>query len=55
MGNYLSKFDNKVFTFHTPPITSEHLKTIVNGIQKSHVFCDCYTLKQWARKIYKKY
>ena len=37
MGNRLSRFNDKPFTFHTPPLTSGHLKKVANGIRKNPV------------------
>ena len=37
MGHCLSKFNDKPFTLHTTPLTSEHLKKVVSGIQKNPV------------------
>ena len=37
MGNCLSKFNDKSFTLHTPPLTSGDLKKAVRGIQKNPV------------------
>ena len=37
MGNCLSTFDDKpFFTLHMPPLTTGHLKKVVNGIRKNH-------------------
>ena len=35
MGNCLSKFNDKPFTLHTPPLTAGHLKKVGSGIQKN--------------------
>ena len=37
MGNCLSKFNDKSFTLHRPPLTSGHLKKVVSGIRKNPV------------------
>ena len=37
MGNCLSKFNEKSFTLHTPPLTAEHLKKAASGIRKNPV------------------
>ena len=37
MGNCLSKFNDKPFTFHTPPLTAGHLKKAASGIRKNSV------------------
>ena len=37
MGNCLSKFNDKSFTLHTPPLTSGHLQKVVSGIRKNPV------------------
>ena len=37
MGNCLSKFNDKSFTLHTPPLTSGHLKKVASGIRKNAV------------------
>ena len=48
MGNYLSKFNDKSFTLHTPPLTSGHLKKVVSGIRKNLV-------KYFAMGVLQKY
>ena len=35
MGNCLSKFNDKPFTLHTPPLTAGHLKKVASGIRKN--------------------
>ena len=35
MGDCLSKFNDKPFTLHTPPLTAEHLKKAASGIPKN--------------------
>ena len=35
MGNCLSKFNDKPFTLHTPPLTAVHLKKVASGIRKN--------------------
>ena len=37
MGNCLTKFNNKPFTLHTPPLTAGHLKKAASGIRKNSV------------------
>ena len=37
MGNSLSKFNDKSFTFYTPPLTSGHLKKVASGIRNNPV------------------
>ena len=37
MGNCLSKFIDKPFTLHTPPLTAGHLKKVPSGIQNNPV------------------
>ena len=37
MGNSLSKFNDKSFTFLTPPVTSGHIRKAINGVQKKSV------------------
>ena len=37
MGNCLSKFNDKPFTLHTPPLTAGHLKKVASGIRKNSV------------------
>ena len=37
MGNYLSKCNDKLFTLHTPPLTSGHAKKTISGVQKNPV------------------
>ena len=37
MGNCISKFNDKPFSHHTPPLTSGHLKKVASGIQKNPV------------------
>ena len=48
MGNYLSKFNDISFTFHTPPLTSGHLKKVVSDIQQNPV-------KYFAMGVHQKY
>ena len=48
MGNYLSKFNYKPFTFHTLPLTSGHLKKVASGISKNPV-------KYFATDVHQKY
>ena len=48
MGNCLSKFNDKTFTLHTPPLTSGHLKKVVSGIWKNPV-------KSFATGIHQEY
>ena len=35
MRNCLSKFNDKPFTLHTPPLTAGHLKKVASGIGKN--------------------
>ena len=37
MGNCLSKFNDKRFTLHMPPLIAGHLKKVASGIQKNPV------------------
>ena len=37
MGNCLTKFNDKSFTLHTPPLTSRHLKKMASGVQNNPV------------------
>ena len=37
MGNCLSKFNDKLFTLHAPPLTSGHLRKVASGIRKNPV------------------
>ena len=37
MGNCISKFSDKAFNLHTPPLTSGHLKKVASGIRKNPV------------------
>ena len=37
MGNRLSKFNDKPFILHTPPLTAGHLKKVASGIRKNPV------------------
>ena len=37
MGNCISKFNDKRFTLHAPPLTSGYLKKVASGIQKNPV------------------
>ena len=48
MGNCLSKFNDKSFTLHTPPLTSGHLKKVASGIRNNPV-------KYFASAIYRNY
>ena len=48
MENYLSKFDDKYFTLHTPPLTSRHLKKVASGIGKNSV-------KYFASDVHRNY
>ena len=48
MGNCLSKFNHKPFTFHTPPLTTGHLKKVASGIRKNPV-------KYFASGIHRNY
>ena len=43
MGNCLTKFNNKPFTLHTPPLTAGYLRKVASGIQKNSVkyFASC--------------
>ena len=48
MGNCLSKCNDKLFTFHAPPLTAGHLKKVASGIQKNPV-------KYFASGIHRNY
>ena len=48
MGNCLSKFNDKSFTLHTPPLTSGHLKKVAKGIRNNPV-------KYFASSIHRNY
>ena len=48
MGNCLSKFNDKTFTLHTPPLTSGYLKKVASGIGKNPV-------KYFATSVHQKY
>ena len=48
MGNCLSKFNDKPFTLHTPPLTARHLKMLASGIRKNPV-------KYFASGIHRNY
>ena len=48
MGNCLSKFNDKPFTLHTPPLTSGHLQKVGSGIQNNPV-------KYFAIGVHQKY
>ena len=48
MGNYLSKFNDKSFTLHTPPLPSGHLKKVASGIPNNPV-------KYFASDIHRSY
>ena len=37
MGNCLSKFNERPFILHTPPLTAGHLKKVASGIRKNPV------------------
>ena len=37
MRNCSSKFNDKNFTLHTPPLTAGHLKKVASGIRKNPV------------------
>ena len=37
MGNCISKFNDKPFNLHTPPLPSGHLKKVASGIGKNPV------------------
>ena len=37
MGNCLSKFNDKPFTLHTPPLTDGHLKKVASSTRKNPV------------------
>ena len=37
MGNCLAKFNDKLFTLHTPPLTAGYLKKVGSHIQKNPV------------------
>ena len=48
MGTCLSKFNDKSLTFHTPPLTSGHLKKMASGMWKNPV-------KYFAMGVHQKY
>ena len=48
MGNCLSKFNDKSFTLHTPPLTSGNIKKLISGMRKS-------TVKYFATGVHQKY
>ena len=48
MGNRPSKFNDKPFTLHMPPLTAAHLKKVASGIQKNPV-------KYFASGIHRNY
>ena len=48
MGNCLSKFNDKPFTVHTPPLTAGNLKKVASGIRKNSV-------KYFASGIHRNY
>ena len=48
MGNYLSKFNDKHFILHTPPLTAGHLKKVASGIRNNPV-------KYFASGVYRNY
>ena len=48
MGNCLSKFNDKPFILHMPPLTAGHLKMVESGIQKNSV-------KYFASGIHRSY
>ena len=37
MGNCLSKFHDKPFTLHTPPLTAGHVKKVASDMRKNPV------------------
>ena len=37
MGSCLSKFNDKPFILHTPPLIAGHLKKVASGIRKNPV------------------
>ena len=37
MGNCLSKFNDKPFTLHTPPLTAGHLKRVASSMRKNPI------------------
>ena len=37
MGNCPSRFNDKPFTLHTPPLTAGYLKKVASGIRKNPV------------------
>ena len=47
-GTCLSTFNDKPLTFHTPPLTSGHLKKMASGMRKNPV-------KYFAMSVYQKY
>ena len=48
MGSCLSKFNDKPFILHTPPLIAGHLKKVASGIRKNPV-------KYFASGIHQKY
>ena len=53
MRKCLSKFYDKPFTLHTPPLTAGHLKKVASGIQKkraSGVHCN-YGYEKFTQSI----
>ena len=48
MGNCLSKFNDKPFTLHTPPLTAGNFKKVASGIRKNSV-------KYFASGIHRNY
>ena len=48
MGNCLSKFNDKPFTLHTPPLTAGNLKKVASGIRKN-------SAKYFASGIHRNY
>ena len=57
MGNSLSKFNDKPFILHIPPLTAGHLKKVASGIRNNSVkyFVSGIYRNYGYEKIYTKY
>ena len=56
MGNCLSKFNDKPFTLHTPPLTAGHLKKLASGILKNVKYFESDIYRNYGyEKIYTKH
>ena len=55
MGNCISKFNDKPFSHHTPPLTSGHLKKVASGIRKNPVkyFARAYIKNMYMKDLHK--